>query len=223
MQPFDHFPVERDHAFLRIVRPGEGSDDLLRLGERRSGRRKRGVRRLDLRRMDQRLAVKPHCGALGAFACKRIEIAKIIADAVEHVEAAGARGQHHLHQPWHEIAAVRRRQNAGFLDQVIRSGNETIEPCRLVAAEFGQCADIEHRFRGLDHDPEAKLFRRIGLVQRVVDIKNIARRVHLGQQDRVGLAGANGKKIFGAPFTCQRIDADDAFRPARSARREISA
>ncbi len=56
--------------------------------------------------VDQRLAVKAHGGPFGAFAGKSVKVAKIIGDAVDDVEAAGAGGEHELHQPRHHIRKV---------------------------------------------------------------------------------------------------------------------
>ena len=76
-------------------------------------------------------------------------------------------------------------------------------------------AEVEHRPGRLDHQPQTQRLRRVHAVERVVDVLDVAGRAHLGEQHGVGSAGAGQRQILGAPFAGQRIDADDAFRPAR--------
>src|SRR5579872_288423 len=94
VQKLDHPPVELDHALAGVLRQRERRDDGGGAFDLSRGGSERLVADVDLARVDQRLAVEPHVAALQTFVAEAVEIRDVVEDAVDDVDAVGARGDH---------------------------------------------------------------------------------------------------------------------------------
>ncbi len=99
VQALDHAAVDLDDAFVLVLRQVEGGDDFPRPLNLLRRRREGLVAGRDLLRVDQRLAVEAKIARPPAFLCKSFRVAEFVIDAVEDIEAVGARGSHAIHQP----------------------------------------------------------------------------------------------------------------------------
>ena len=138
MQPLDHPAVERDHALADIFRQREGGDDRAGLGQR-------------LRRSGEKALFAGSIWRDGSASCRRnpsrrpprirarrrpASLKSLLTPSSAASPPARAASTICISQR-HEIAAVGRRADAGVLDEVVGSGDETVEPRRRVAAELG--------------------------------------------------------------------------------------
>src|SRR5687767_1497350 len=92
MQPLDHPPLDHDHALAFVLLAAEGIDDLARPVDLLLGGGENLVAGADLARMDQSLAVHAEDTAALALIAQTLLVAEVIIDAVDDIEAVGARG-----------------------------------------------------------------------------------------------------------------------------------
>src|SRR5690242_1224846 len=92
MQSLHHAAFHDDDALLLALGPAEGIDDLARPLDFLARRREDFVARRDLARVDQRLAVHAERAAPLAFLAQAKLVLEVVIDAVDDVEAIGARG-----------------------------------------------------------------------------------------------------------------------------------
>ena len=89
-----------------------------------------------LRGVDQRLAVHAERAAVLAFLAEADLVAEVVVDAVEDVEAVGARGDDGHGQPRHDGDAVVQGAGARFLQEIVGAHDEAGEPVLRVGAEL---------------------------------------------------------------------------------------
>ena len=217
MQPLDHAPLDHDHALLLVLGMTEGVDHLARPVDLLLRRREDLVAGPDLARMDQSLAVHAEGAAALAFVTQALLVAEVVIDAVDDVEAIGARGDEGHGEPGHHGEAVMQRAGARFLDQVVGAHDEAAEPVLGIDGGGGDGAGIEDRHRRLHHGPEADLLRRMHALQDLGDADDVAGMHDLRHEDGVRLGIAGGENVLGAPGRLQRIDADDHLARAVAA------
>ena len=167
VQQLHHAALDRDHALALVLRLVEGGDDLAREGDLGLGRREHLVGGRDLVGMDQRLAVEAEPAAVHALAAQAVGILEVVVDAVEHVEAVGARRRDGRRQPVERRAPVDRQIGARLLDEVVGAHDEAGEPRARLAGGGGDVGDVEDGKRRLDHRPQPRLVRRTGLGERL--------------------------------------------------------
>ena len=137
VQQFDHPAVELDHALAGVFRQGEGVDDgagVLDLGD---GRREHLVADVDLARVDQRLAVEAHVAALLAFRPEAVEVLDVVVDAVDDVDAVGARRDDAIGEPGGHGRAARRQPRARLLGEIVEAHHQHGEPRGRVGRDGG--------------------------------------------------------------------------------------
>ena len=76
---------------------------------------------------------------------------------------------------------------------------------------------VKHAERGLHHGPDGDLPGRRGVGHRGLDLAHHVRAFDLGDQHRVGAAGARHDQVLVAPRRGQRVDADDQLAVAVAA------
>ena len=99
MQQLHHAAVELDRALAGVLRQRERLDDGGGAFDLSRGGGEQFVADVDLTGVDQRLAVEPNVAALQAFEAEAVEILDVVVDAVEDVDAVGARGGNSAGKP----------------------------------------------------------------------------------------------------------------------------
>lgn len=124
--------------------------------------------------MNQRLAVEPHRPTLGALACKRVRIGKIVEDPVERPDSRGARCQYNHVQRQDHAGAIIGGWQMKLVRQIIGSGNQAAHAwCRRDM----HCVD--HTNRRFDHGEH-------GLADCRRDGRRDFGRFNLGQDKQIG-------------------------------------
>ena len=93
-------------------------------------------------RMNQRLAVEPELARLPAFVRETFRIAEIVVDAVENLEAKGARGRKAVHQPRQHRRAAGHDARPRILGEVVGAHDEAGQPRLRIQRRRGDLATL---------------------------------------------------------------------------------
>ena len=216
MQPFDHAAVDLDDAFVGVFRQIESGDDFPRPRHLVRRRRERFVAGCDLLRVDQRLAVEAEIARLPAFGGKTFRVAEIVIDAVENIEAVGARRGDAGHQPRQHRRAARHDARAGVLGEIVGAHDEAGQPRQRIARRRRDLAGVEHGERRLHHRPEAHAGLGTDADEVLGDLAKLLGRRYLRHQQRIGAGGGDGEIVV-PPGGIESIDAHQHLAAAEAA------
>ena len=139
-------------------------------------------------------------------------VAEVVVDAVDHVEAIGARRQQRHRQPGQDGEAPAGCQRARFLQQVIGAEHEAGEPRHLVHG--GDLAHVEDGHRRFHHRPHAGGLRAAHAGMDLRHVHDVAGPRHLRHQDGIGVRLRRHLQVLHAPGRVEAVDADHQFAPA---------
>ena len=171
----------------------------------------------DLARMDQRLAVHAEGAAALALLAQAVLVPEVVIDAVDDVEAVGARGDQGHGEPGHDGEAVVQGAGARLLDQIVGAHDQAAEPVLGIDGGGGDGARVQDRHGRFHHRPQPDFFRGMHALQNLGGADDVAGMDHLRHQDGVGRGLAGRERCRRAPGRLERVDADDDFAPAIAA------
>src|SRR5690606_14462549 len=147
-------------------------------------------------------------GAFTAFGRESFGMAEIVVDAVDRVETEGARMDDDACQPVTDRFPSLRKPQAGFLGDIVGSGNETVESHLWIRAKRGDFADVDDGKRRFDHRPEPRRSSASG-IERLPRGRKDGGRLDLRYQNGIRSQARRGGEIFFAPFARRRVHPDD--------------
>ena len=221
MQPLDHAAVQVDRALARVLRLLEGGDDgagALHLAFRRRedlvGRLRSGSGWISV------LPSKPQSRPCSHSARKPFVIGEVVIDAVENVDAVGARGGERASSARAASAARPGSRRArvslarSFVPMTKQAG-----ACRRRARRSRSASRIEDRERRLDHGPEPGALRRRRDCAGAGRPRRESRRDDtFGTRIASGAAAAAAARSASPQGVSSAVDADHHFPRAVAAR-----
>ncbi len=111
----------------------------------RGGGREHLVADVDLTRVNERLAVEAHVAALQTFDAEAVEIPDVVEDAVDDVDAVGARGDHAAREPCGHGRAAGGEPRPRLLGEIVEAHDHDGEARRRVGGDRGDRAGVQNR------------------------------------------------------------------------------
>ena len=167
--------------------------------------------------MDERLAVEAEIAALLAFGPEARLVADRVVDAVEDVEAVGARRRDRRGEVRQDRPAAGHLAGTRILGDVVGAHDEAIEPGDAVAGDAGDALAMEDGEGRLDHRPDAQGLGRADAAQAVAERGQRFRVRHLRHEHGVGAGLGRGGDVVLAPGRVGPVDPDHDLATAEAA------
>ena len=144
-------------------------------------------------------------------------VLEIVVDAVDDVQAVGARGDERHRQPGHDGEAIVARPCPAFFQEIVGAENETGETIVGIRAAGRDFTRIDDSHRRFDHRPKPNVRRCLCGLDDLGRADDVAGVRNLRNEDGVRRRTDGRVQIGHAPGRLDRIDAQDGFARAEAA------